>query len=102
MGSILMSLSCLTTKLSTISAEELWTLRDQPTLTLTDLLLRLSPLLPLPSDSMVPLTSISPSSKPTWSHIQESTSCFPHMPQSSQPRKPTTSNSQSPKSPTHH
>merc|ERR1712110_432077 len=58
--------------------------------------------LPLPSDSMVPLTSISPSSRLTWSHIQESISCFLHMPQLSQPRKLTTSNSQSPKSPTHH
>merc|ERR1711881_835462 len=43
-SSILMSLSCLTTKLSTISAEELLISRDQPTPTSTDSLLRLSPL----------------------------------------------------------
>merc|ERR1712110_752622 len=38
-----MSPSCSTTKLSTISAEETLTLRDQPTPTLTDSLPRLSP-----------------------------------------------------------
>merc|ERR1711990_921593 len=66
----------------------------------TDSSLKLSPLLPLPSDSMVPLTSISLSSKLTWSHIQESISCFLHMLQLSPPRKLTTSNSPSLRSPT--
>merc|ERR1711981_36211 len=51
---ILMLLSCLITKPSTISAEELWTLRDQPTPTPTDSSLKSSPPLLLPLDSMVP------------------------------------------------
>merc|ERR1711935_937106 len=95
-----MSPLCLTTKLSTISAEEPSILRDQPTPTSTDSSPRLSPLLPPPSDSMVPLTSISLSSRLTWSHTQESISCFPLTPQSSLPRKLTTSNSPSLRSPT--
>ena len=45
---ILMSLSCLITKLSMIYAEELLILKDQLTLTLTDLSLRLSLHLLLP------------------------------------------------------
>merc|ERR1711990_1378329 len=98
--SILMSLSCLTTKPSTISAEELLISRDQPTPTSTDLSPKSSPPLLLPSDSTVPLMSISLSSKPTWSHTQESISCFPLTLQSSPPRKLTTSNSPSLRSPT--
>merc|ERR1711970_703016 len=43
-------------------------------------------------DSMVPSTSISPSSKLTWSHTHVSTSHWSPMHQSSPPRKPTTSN----------
>merc|ERR1711990_1018633 len=99
-SSTLMSLSCLTTKPSMISAEELLISRDQPTPTSTDSSLRLSPPLLPPSDSMVPLTLISPSSKLTWSHIQESISCFPLMLQSSLLRKLTTNNSPSLRSPT--
>merc|ERR1711988_106787 len=99
-SSTLMSPSCSTTKLSTISVEELLILRDQPTPTSTDSSLRLSPPLLPPSDSMVPLTSISPSSKLTWSHIQESISCFLLMLQLSLLRKLTTNNSPLLRSPT--
>merc|ERR1712048_253694 len=99
-SSTLTSPSCSTTRPSTISAEEPSILRDQPTPTLTDSSLRLSPPLLPPSDSMVPLTSISLSSKPTWSHTPESISCFPPTPQSSPLRKLTTSNSPSLRSPT--
>merc|ERR1711881_825679 len=95
-----MSLSCLTTKPSTISAEEPLILRDPPTPTSTDSSPRSSPPLPPPSDSMVPSTSISLSSRPTSSPTPESISCFPLTPQSSLPRKLTTSNSPSPRSPT--
>merc|ERR1712228_933480 len=99
-SSIPMSLSCLTTRPSTISAEEPSTLRDPPTPTLTDSSPRLSlPLLP-PSDSMVPSTSISLSSRPTSCHTPESISCFHPTPQLSLPRKLTTSNSPSLRSPT--
>merc|ERR1712178_246579 len=98
--STLMLLSCSTTKPSMTSAEETSTLRDPPTLTSTDSLPRLSPLSLPPSDSMVPLTSISLSSKPTWSHTHVSTSCCPHTPQSSLPRRPTTSSSPLLRSPT--
>ena len=73
---ILMLLLCLITKLSMISVEELSILKDQLTLTLTDLFPKLSPHLLLPLDSMVPLTSISLNSKLTLSHILESISCF--------------------------
>merc|ERR1711935_1087938 len=87
-------------KPSMTSAEETSTLRDQHTPTLTDSSLKLSPPLLPPSDSMEPLTLISLNSRLTWSHIQESISCFPHMPQSSLPRRPITSNSPLPRSPT--
>merc|ERR1712079_514476 len=97
-----MSLSCSTTKLSTISAEETLTLRDQPTPTLTDLLPRLSPPSLPPSDSMVPSTSMSLSSRLTWCHTHVSTLCFPPTPQLSLPRKHTTSNSPLLRSPTPH
>merc|ERR1711912_51671 len=69
--STLMSPSCSTTRPSTISAEETWTLRDQPTLTSTDSSPRLSPPSLPPSDSMVPSTSMLLSSRPTSSHTQE-------------------------------
>merc|ERR1711939_427986 len=95
-----MSLSCSTTKPSTISAEETLTLRDQPTPTLTDSSPRLSPPSLPPSDSMVPSTSMSLSSRPTSSHTQESISCFPLMLQSSPPRRLTTSSSPLLRSPT--
>jgi len=49
---------------------------------------------------MVPWTSISLNSKPTWSLILESISCFLHMPLSSLPKKPITNNYPLPKSPT--
>merc|ERR1711981_918337 len=98
--SIPMSLSCLTTKPSTISAEEPLILRDPPTPTSTDSSPRSSPPLPPPSDSMVPSTSISLSSRPTSSPTPESISCFPLTPPSSPPRKLTTSNSPSLRSPT--
>jgi len=82
-----MLLLCLITKLSMISVEELLILKDQHTLTWTDSSLKLfHPLLP-PSDSMVPLTSISLNSKPILYHIQESISCFPLMLQLSLLRK---------------
>merc|ERR1712086_331303 len=68
----------------------------------TDSLPRLSPPSLHPSDSMVPLTSISLSSRPTSCHTQESISCFPHTPQSSLPRRPITNNSPLPRSPTPH
>merc|ERR1712010_361313 len=96
-----MSPSCSTTRPSTISAEETLTLRDQPTPTLTDSLPRLSPPSLPPSDSMVPLTSMSPSSRLTWCHTHVSTLCFPPTPQLSLPRKPTTNSSPLLKSPTH-
>merc|ERR1712070_1164633 len=91
---------CSTTRPSTISAEETSISRDPPTLTSTDSLPRLSPPLPPPSDSTVPSTSISLSSRPTWCHPHVSTSCCPHTPQSSLPRRPTTSSSPLPRSPT--
>ena len=53
-------------------------------------------------DSMEPWTLILLNSKPTWSHIQESTSCCHHTPQLSQLKKPITNNCQLLKSPTHH
>merc|ERR1711959_606028 len=95
-----MSLSCLTTKPSTISAEETLTSRDQPTPTSTDSSPRLSPPSLLPSDSMVPSTSMSLSSRPTWCHTHVSISCSPPMLQSSPPRRLTTSSSPSLRSPT--
>merc|ERR1719498_2217348 len=99
-SSTLTSPSCSTTRLSTISAEEPSILRDQPTPTSTDSSLRLSPPLPLPSDSTVPLTSISLSSRPTWCPTPESTSCSLPMLQSSPPRRLTTSSSPLLRSPT--
>merc|ERR1712178_178734 len=98
--STLMLLSCSTTKPSMTSAEETSTLRDPPTLTSTDSLPRLSPLSLPPSDSMVPSTSISLSSRPTWCHTHVSTSCSHPMPQSSPLRRHTTSSSPSLRSPT--
>merc|ERR1711959_42178 len=94
------SLSCLTTKPSMTSAEETSTLRDQPTPTSTDSSPRLSPPSLLPSDSMVPSTSMSLSSRPTWCHTHVSISCSPPMLQSSPPRRLTTSSSPSLRSPT--
>merc|ERR1712060_57464 len=67
-----MSPSCSTTRLSTISAEETSTLSAQPTPTSTESSLRSSLPLPPPSDSMVPSTSISLSSRPTWCHTHVS------------------------------
>merc|ERR1711934_1248769 len=96
-----MSPSCSTTRPSTISAEETLTLRDQPTPTLTDSLPRLSPPSLPPSDSMVPLTSMSPSSRLTWCHTRVSTLCFPPTPQLSLPRKSTANSPPLLKSPTH-
>merc|ERR1719329_759158 len=52
------------------------------------------------STPMSPLSSMSLNSKPTWCHTQESISCFLLMPQSSPPRRPITSNSPLPRSPT--
>merc|ERR1712010_140707 len=95
-----MSPSCLTTRQSTISAEETSTLSAQPTPTSTESSLRSSlPSLP-PSDSMVPSTSISLSSRPTWCHTHVSISCFPPTPQSSPLRRHTTNSSLLPRSPT--
>merc|ERR1712048_1204261 len=56
--------------------------------------------LTLPSDSTVPLTSMLLSSRLTWSHTQESTSCCPHTLQSSPLRRPTMSNCPLLRSPT--
>merc|ERR1712050_236111 len=95
-----MSPSCSTTRQSTISAEETSTLRDQPTPTSTDSLLRLSPLSLPPSDSMVPSTSMSLSSRLTWCHTHVSISCSHPTPQSSLPRRLTTSSSPLLRSPT--
>merc|ERR1711934_678059 len=95
-----MSPSCSTTRLSTISAEETSTLSAQPTPTSTESSLRSSLPLPPPSDSMVPSTSISLSSRPTWCHTHVSISCFPPTPQSSPLRRHTTSSSPSLRSPT--
>merc|ERR1712007_343656 len=100
MGNILMLLLCLTTKLSTISAEEPSILKDQLTLILTDLLLKLSLHLPPLLDSMVPLTLISLNSKPILSHIQEFTLCFHLMLQLSLLKKLIMNNFQLLKSPT--
>merc|ERR1712087_23025 len=97
-----MSLSCSTTKPSTTSAEETLTSRDQPTPTSTESSPRLSPPSLLPSDSMVPSTSISLSSRPTWCHTHVSISCSHPTPQSSLLRRPTTSSSPSLRSPTPH
>merc|ERR1712228_192106 len=95
-----MSLSCSTTKLSTTSAEGPLTSRDHPTPTSTESSPRLSPPSLLPSDSMVPSTSISLSSRPTWCHTHVSISCSPHTPQSSPLRRHTTSSSPLLRSPT--
>jgi hypothetical protein len=98
--STLMSLSSLITKPSMISAEETSISKDQHTQTWTDSLLKSSHHWLLPSDSTEPSMSTLLNSKPTWSHIQESTLCFLHMHQLSQLRKLTTNNSQLLKSPT--
>merc|ERR1712139_750693 len=95
-----MSPSCSTTKPSTTSAEETSTSRDQPTPTSTESSPRLSPPSLPPSDSMVPSTSISLSSRLTWCHTHVSISCSHPMPQSSPLRRHTTSSSQSLRSPT--
>jgi len=84
---ILMFVLCSTMKPSMISAEEILILKDQPILTWTDSLLKSSHPLPLPWDSMVPWTSMSLNSKPTWSHIPEFTLCCHLMLQSSQLKK---------------
>ncbi len=91
---------CLITKPSTISAEETSISKDQPTPTWTDSSLKLSHLWLHLWDSMVPWTLISLNSKPTWSHIQESTSCCHLTHLSSQLRRLITNNSQLLKSPT--
>lgn len=83
-----------------ISAEEISILKDQPTLTWTDSLLKLSHPWLLHSDSMVPWTSTLLNSKPTWCHIHVSISCCHHMPQSSQLKRLIMNNSQLLKSPT--
>merc|ERR1711881_66027 len=70
-----MSPSCSTTKLSTISAGETSTLSAQPTPTSTELSLRSFPPSLPPLDSMVPSTSMSLSSRPTWCHTHVSISC---------------------------
>ena len=86
--------SFLTTKPSMISAEEISISKDQPTPISTDSSLKSSlPWLPL-SDLMVLWTSMLLNSKPTWSHIPESISCYHPIPPSSQLKRPTTSNSQ--------
>merc|ERR1712232_689871 len=95
-----MSPSCSTTKPSTTSAEETSTSRDQPTPTSTESSPRLSPPSLPPSDSMVPSTSISLSSRLTWCHTHVSISCSHPMPQSSPLRRHTTSSSPSLRSPT--
>lgn len=89
----LMLLLCSTMKPSMISVEETWTSRDPLTPTWTDLSLKLSHPWPLPSDLMVPSTSISLNSKPIWCLTPESTLCFHHTLPSSQLRRPTTNNS---------
>merc|ERR1712137_1058194 len=63
-------------------------------------LVKLSHQSPLPFDSMVPSMSILPSSKLTWSHTHVFTSLSPPTHQSSLPKKHTTNNSPSLKSPT--
>merc|ERR1711934_1272998 len=94
--------SCSTTRPSTISAEETSILRDPPTPTSTDSSLRLSPPSLPPSDSMVPLTLMLLSSRPTSSLSPVSISCSPLTPQSSLLRRLTTSSSPLPRSPTPH
>jgi len=96
----LMSLLCLITKLSTISAEDNWTSKDPLTPTWTDLLLKLSHPSLLPSDSTEPWMLISLNSKPILSLTLESISCFHHMPPSSLLKKLITNNFQLLKSPT--
>ena len=98
--STLMLLLCLITKPSMISAEEISILKDQPTLTWTDLFLKSSHLWLHLLDSMVPWTLMSLNSKPTWSHIPEFTSCYHHIHQLSQLKKLITNNYQLLKSPT--
>merc|ERR1712232_448154 len=94
--------SCSTTRLFMTSADVTSTLSAPPTPTSTDSSPRSShPSLP-PSDSMVPSTLMSLSSRPTLSPTQESISCFPHTPPSSPLRRPTTSSSPLPRSPTPH
>jgi len=82
-----MSVSFLIMKLFMILAKETWILKDQNTLTWTDWLLKLFPHWQLQWDLMVPWMSISLVSKLTWCHIQESTLCFAHMPQSSRMKR---------------
>ena len=89
-------------KPSTISAEETSILRDQHTQIWIDWLLKSSPHWQPHWDSMVPWTLISQNSKPTWSHIQESTLCFHHMLQSSLLKRLITNNCQLLKSQTQH
>jgi len=91
---------CSTTRPSTISAEEIWILRDPLIPTWTDSSLKSSPHWPPLWDSMVPWTSISPNSRPIWYHIQESISCCHHTLQLSPPKKLITNNCPLLKSPT--
>lgn len=75
-----MSVLCWTMKPFMISAEETWILKDPPTPTWTDWLPKLSHHWPPHWDSMELWMLMLLNSKPTWSHIQESTSCCHHMP----------------------
>jgi len=90
------------TKPFMISAEDNWILKDQLTLTWTDLLLKLFPLWLHHWDLMVPWTLILLNSKLIWSHILVFILCWVHTLQSSQQKKLTTNNFQLLKSPILH
>merc|ERR1712167_408952 len=94
------SLSCLTTRPSTTSAVAASTSSARPTPTSTASSPRSSRRSPPRSVSMVPSTSISPSSRPTSCRTRASTSWCPRTRRSSPPRRPTTSRSLLPRSPT--
>merc|ERR1711968_247848 len=98
--STLTVLSVWITKPFTMYAEDLLILRDQLTPISTDSLVKLFLLLLPPFVSMVLLTSMLLNSRPILSHTQEFTSCLPRMLLSSLPRRRTTSNFPSPRSPT--
>ena len=89
----------LITKPFMISAEDNWILKDQPTLTWTDLLLKLFPLWLHHWDLMVPWTLILLNSKLIWFHILVFTLCWVHTLQSFQLRKLIMNNFLSLKSP---
>ena len=89
-------------KLSMISVEDNWILKDQHTLTWTDLLLKLFPLWLHHWDLMVPWTLILLNSKQIWYHILVFILCWVHTLQSSQQKKLTTNNFQLLKSPILH